>query len=125
MVSAAVRKHVHAPFEWGASDCSFVFDLIRDMTGFDAIASIRGYTNEREALRALKAAGYETTLDLIEANFPEIDPALAQRGDIGYPADVPHPLMSPAVIDGAHAYSKHPAGGVVVPRALITRAWAV
>lgn len=95
------------------------------MTGFDPGAEMRGYSSEREALAKVKAAGYSTMLEFVEANFSEIDPALAQRGDIGYPRDIPHPLMSPAIIDGPLAYSKHPAGGVVISRDLLARAWAV
>lgn len=110
---------------WGASDCAFVFDFIRDATGFDPIANIRGYSSEAGALKAIRRAGYATTLDLVEQNFVEIEPEFAQRGDIGYPSCLAHDLMSPALIDGAFAYSKHPAGGVTVPRPFITRAWAV
>jgi len=102
-----------------------VFDWIFEATGFDAISDIRGYTSEAGALKALRRAGYATTLDLVEQHFVEIEPRLAQRGDIGYPSSIPNPLMSPAVIDGAFAFSKEPRGGVVVPRRIITRAWAV
>lgn len=102
-----------------------MFDFIRDATGFDAIERIRGYSSEAGALRALRAAGYATTLELIQACFVEIEPKFAQRGDIGYPAKIPHALMSPALIDGAFAHSKHPAGAVSVPRNSIARAWAV
>lgn len=125
ILRATITKHAHTPFVWGQSDCSFVFDAIRDMTGFDPGAEMRGYSSEREALAKVKAAGYSTMLEFVEANFSEIDPALAQRGDIGYPRDIPHPLMSPAIIDGPLAYSKHPAGGVVISRDLLARAWAV
>lgn len=121
----AIAAHARQPFVWGASDCSFVFDIIRDMTGRDPIAEIRGYSSELGALRALRAAGYATTLDLIERNFVEIPPATAQRGDIGYPSNIAHPLMSPAIIDGANCYSKEPRGAVVFPRNHIARAWRV
>jgi len=122
---ATIARHINAPFAWGSSDCGFVFDWVRDACDFDPIDDVRGYTSEREALRAVRDAGFETVADLVAARFVEIDPAMAQRGDLGYPADIPHPLMSPAIIDGAHAYSKHPAGGVIVPRSAIVRAWAV
>lgn len=125
ILRAIIAKHTHAPFVWGSSDCSFAFDFIRDAIGFDAIESIRGYSSEAGALKALRRAGYASTLELIEQNFVEIEPEFAQRGDIGYPANIPHALMSPALIDGAFAYSKHPAGAVMVPRRLIVRAWAV
>lgn len=122
---AGIAQRVFAPFVWGESDCGFVFDIIRDMTGFDAIADIRGYRDERSALRAVRNAGFPSVMALVEARFVEIDPAFAQRGDIGYPSIVPHQLMSPAIIDGANGYSKDLTGGVVVPISHLVRAWAV
>ena len=120
-----ILAHATTPFVWGSSDCAFVFDIIRDMTGFFPIEDMHVYTSEAGAVRVLRAAGFNSMLELVEACFPEIPPAMAQRGDIGYPADIPHPLMSPAIIDGANAYSKHPAGGIIIPRHHLTRAWAV
>ena len=120
-----LAHHLAAPFEWGVSDCAFVFDIVRDMTGYDAIADGRGYTTEAGAMKALKRAGFETMLDLFSARFPELDPAMAQRGDLGFPAVTPNPLMNPAIIDGASAFTKYPGGRLVVPRHAIARAWAV
>lgn len=120
-----VRKNIVAPFQWSASDCSFVFDAIREMTGFDAIEDIRGYGDEGSALRALRKAGFKSVLELVEEKFEEIEPAFAGRGDIGYPATIVHPLMSPAIIDGANAFSKEPRGPVVFPIDKIARAWKV
>lgn len=113
------------PFDWGTSDCAMFADVVKALTGFDPIEGIRGYASELSAVRRLRAAGYVTTYELVAAHFPEIDPALAGRGDLGYPAEIPHPLMSPAVIDGAYAYSKGLDGAVIMPRSLITRAFAV
>lgn len=120
-----IAEHMAKPFAWGASDCSFVFDIIFEMTGFDPIEDVRGYSTEAGAFKALKRAGFETTLDLVSEHFVEIPPGLAQRGDIGYPASIPNDLMSPAIFDGASAFSKEPSGGVIVPRDVIVRAWAV
>jgi hypothetical protein len=120
-----IATHVRTPFAWGQSDCSFVFDFIARATGFDAIADIRGYASEAGALKALRRAGYASTLELIQAHFVEIEPTTARRGDIGYPADVPNVLMSPALLDVSMAYSKEPCGAVVVARNIIARAWAV
>lgn len=123
---AVMAKHLSDPFEWGGSDCSFVFDVIEAVTGFDAIADMRGYLTEAGALRAIRRAGFETVQEIVEASFCEIPPGLAIRGDIGYPAVVAHPLMSPALIDGSNAFSKQPHRGVIViERAFIARAWAV
>lgn len=120
----SLARHLAAPFEWGGSDCAFSLDIARDMTGFDILDGLRGYTNAQEAMETLRAAGYQTVLDLVAAHFPEISPSEAQRGDLGYPADVA-PLMSPALINGPVAHSKSMAGPVTVPRGLIARAFAV
>lgn len=121
-----LAEHRAAPFVWGASDCSLAFDVVKALTGFDAIETVRGYDSEQSAMRRLVAAGFSSTLDLVEHHFVEIAPAKAQRGDLGYPAAIPHRLMSPAVIDGAMAYSKAPSEGwIVVPTSSLVRVFAV
>lgn len=120
-----IGAHINEPFVWGQSDCTFVFDVIRDMTGYDAIAEIRGYSTEAGALKSMLKAGFQSAIDLICERFEEVDPALAIRGDIGYPASVAHPLMCPAIIDGANAFSKAIGGAIIVPRSAIARAWRV
>lgn len=126
IMRAGIRQSLATPFAWGASaDCTFVFDIIRDMTGFDAIADFRDYSDEKSALRMLKRTGFESVKDLVASKFEEIDPAFAGRGDIGYPDAILHPLMSPAIIDGPNAFSKEPRGPVVFPIDKITRAWKV
>lgn len=120
-----LELHLNRPFAWGDSDCSLCFDAVEAMTGFDPIADIRGYRSRLGALRKLHAAGFETVFDLVATVFPEIPPAHAQRGDLGYPEQVSDCLMSPAVIDGTNAYSKGPDGPVVFPRSQIVRAFAV
>jgi hypothetical protein len=124
-MSRAIACHRNVPFIWGSSDCALAFDVMQVMTGRDAIADLRGYVDEFTLLRRLVAAGFETGVQLVEARFREIAPVNAMRGDLGYPADVPHRLMSPAVIDGAYAYSKGPQGFITIPRSQITRAFAV
>jgi hypothetical protein len=119
-----ITRHAAAPFEWGVSDCSLAFDCVAAITGFDPIANIRGYTSAAEARRRLAEAGFRDVLSLVEARFPEIAPSEAQRGDLGFVAEVA-PLMSPAVINGAIAHSKALAGMAQIPRGLIVRAFAV
>ncbi len=121
----SISLNMSQPFVWGQWDCSFVFDIVRDMTGFDPIQDVRGYSTEAGALKRLKQAGYTSALDLVERHFVEIAPATAQRGDIGYPMTISRELMSPAIIDGVHAFSKEPSGGVLIPRSSIARAWRV
>lgn len=125
MLREGIARCMGTPFEWGAADCGFVFDVVRDMTGCDPFEPIRGYRSEAGALRRLYAAGYASVLEFVEANFCEIDPRLAQRGDLAYPGEIGHALMSPAIVDGAFMYSKTTVGGVRIPRHFIARAWAV
>lgn len=123
---AAVDLYRGGRFSWGVADCgTFFADCVLFMTGFDPIADIRGYRDERSALKRLKAAGFDTVEALVACRFPPVAPALAQRGDLGYPAGAHDRLMSPAVITGSEAHAMTPEGLTVFPRALIVRAWAV
>lgn len=122
---AVLMRHQAGPFVWGQSDCALFADAVAAMTGYDPLADCRGYTSEFGALKKLKAAGFDNVDELVAARFVEIAPVAAQRGDLGYPARIARPLMGPAVIDGAHAFSKGPEGFVVVPRSVIVRAFAV
>lgn len=124
-LKTVIEAHQRQPFLWGASDCGVMAsDAVRVMTGFNPTEGLR-YGSERGALRAFRRAGYASALDLVEKLFPEVDPAHAQRGDLVYPMCVVDPLMSPAVLDGAYAFSKNQSGAVVIPRAMIVRAFAV
>jgi hypothetical protein len=120
-----LAHHRWTPFEWGRSDCAFAFDVVAAITGYDAIAAYRAYHDEATCMRQLVRAGFPSISDLVAAHFPEISPCDAMRGDLGYPAEVPHRLMSPAIIDGPAAHSKGPDGFITIPRASITRAFAV
>lgn len=113
------------PFEWGVSDCSLAFDVVLAITGFDALDGNRWYRTEEEAFNVLYQLGFRTVIELVEANFPEIEPFEAQRGDLGYPGKIPHPLMSPAVYVGPLWVSKSPHGDVFVSGSTIKRVFAV
>lgn len=122
---AAIQRHQSLPFRTGVSDCGIMAaDCVLAMTGWNPLHGIR-YATDRGCLRAFHDAGYASALDLVERLFPEIPPSLAMRGDLGFPIAVASPLMSPAVIDGPHAFSKNPDGPVIIPRTLIVRAFAV
>lgn len=121
----ALGLHRAAPFSWGKSDCTMFAHVVWAMTGWDPIEDIRGYTDERSAMRKLLDAGFRSAPELIQARFTEIPVSEAQRGDIGYPEIIGHRLMSPAVIDGQSAFSKSPDGWLVLPRSAIKVAFAV
>ena len=113
------------PFVWGESDCAILFsEAVEALTGFNPIADGGTYTTRIGALRGLKKLGFDSVFDLVAARFPEIPPAHAMRGDLGF-ADGFDPLLSPAVIDGSVAHSKSESGYVIVPRGHILRAFAV
>lgn len=119
-----IARHLADPFVWGQSDCAMWADVVRAMTGYDPIHDGRGYTSADGALRNLRAVGFRSVLDLVVARFPEVPPAHAQRGDIGFPADV-SPLSGPLVIVGSEAVTKSLAGPIIVARGVIVRAFAV
>lgn len=120
----AIALHQAMPFAWGVSDCTMFADVVRAMTGFDPIADYRSYTTEIGAMRMLKKAGVTSMLEYVAAIFPEIPPAMAGRGDLGFAAEI-GPLVSPAVFDGAVALSKNERGPLFKSRAHIVRAFAV
>ena len=70
------------PFAWGPQDCvTLAADWVVTCVGFDPAARWRGWTNARQALRAIAAAGglragWATAL-------PAIPVGSAQRGDVG------------------------------------------
>lgn len=122
---SAIQRHQSIPFKTGVSDCGIMAaDCVLAMTGFNPLQGIR-FATDAGCIRSLREAGYASALDLVERLFREIPPSQAMRGDLGFPAHVPSPLMSPAVIDGPNAFSKNPDGPVVIPRTLIVRAFAV
>jgi hypothetical protein len=58
-LSQLIVQRAQQPFQWGVSDCAmWAFDCVRDMTGCDPAADLRGnYSNAREAMRLLRAEG--------------------------------------------------------------------
>lgn len=73
-----LRSRRRAPFQWGVNDCAlFAADAAHAITGADPAAEYRGYSDEVEALRLIKAAGGMRAL----VALPEKPVAFAQRGD--------------------------------------------
>lgn len=69
--------------EWGVHDCViFGADAVLAMTGDDVASDVRGqYDGPISAARIIKKNGFDSLGDMIAARLPEIDVALAQRGD--------------------------------------------
>lgn len=88
--SAVLKEYRQSPFVWGEHDCClFAADMIRAMTGLDPAESFRGrYTTAIEAFVVIEQSGADSFVELVsqvceQHGFPDIDPAFAQRGDIG------------------------------------------
>lgn len=82
-LAAHLAEREHAPFSWGSNDCAlFVCDAVAAMTGHDPAADVRGYRDERSALRVVQRLG---GLRVIGASRfgAEISPLQAQVGDVG------------------------------------------
>ena len=123
---SVIERHQREAFVWGESDCAVMCgDVIWAITGVNVM---RGYWwgSERGAIVALRRSGVSSAVEAFTAGRCEIPPGEACRGDLGAIAEHEgEPLMSPAIIDGAFAFSKNKDGPVIVPRSAIVRAWAV
>ena len=77
----AARREV--PFKWGENDCClFAADTVQVLTGVDHARDFRGtYATENEAATVLAEKGCIRTI-ATAALGAEIDPKLAQRGDV-------------------------------------------
>ncbi|MEP6827912.1 MAG: hypothetical protein ABJA10_07540 [Aestuariivirga sp.] len=64
VINRACVKALASPFQWGFHDCcSFVCDVLDEVTGRDPMADLRGsYSSEEEALAALGVAGLVATV---------------------------------------------------------------
>lgn len=121
---AAIERHQALPFQWGVSDCAVMCgDVMRAVTGRHVLKGYR-WASERGAIVELRRAGFATAIEFFTSGLDEIDPAMAMRGDIGVVDVGAHGLSSPAIIDGAWAFSKNTDGAVMVPATMIVRAWA-
>lgn len=120
-----IDHHMHAPFQWGVSDCGILFaDVSKALTGFDPLKHMRRYRTKAGALKTLKRHGYDSVADLVADKFEEFPMAQAGRGDLAMP-EITDALSSPAVITGAQAVSKNEHGPVVLPRSLLIQAYRV
>lgn len=85
-LAALVEARERMPFAWGSFDCAlFGADAVLALTGSDPAAAYRGlYDTQLGAAVALRRICGGGVSQAVEANgWPEISPALAQRGDVG------------------------------------------
>jgi hypothetical protein len=78
-----LKESQNTPFAWGSHDCCiFAANVILELTGVDHAADIRGtYTTAAEAARMIEERGGIKGI-ATTALGSEINPKLAQRGDV-------------------------------------------
>lgn len=111
------------PFAWGPQDCvTFAADWVVECLGFDPAARWRGWTNAREAVRAIEAAGG------LEAGWAAqlqpIPPAFAGRGDIGL-VRVGRARLASVIVERETVVGTGPQGLERLPRGRLVRAYLV
>jgi hypothetical protein len=114
-------------FEYGVMDCAtFVANCVHAMTGTDPMKDLRGqYHSAQEALAACAAMGHAQPVDYLASLFKEIEPAMAQTGDIAMvTSDIPDwPAMG--VFSGPRIMVMRPDGLGSLPRTDALRAFKV
>jgi len=128
------------PFQWGTNDCAmFTCDAVQEMTGVDLAAEFRGYMDKSGAAAALAGyvrrrgitSGCETLLEAVavlvaaEHGLEEIEPGMAQRGDVVLLRDdAGQHVLGVMGFDGLLAVMLV-AGAALVIAELADRAWRV
>ncbi len=114
------------PFCWGSWDCGLLAaDCVLAMTGVDIAAEFRGrYTTARGARRVMRGDMAEMMARVSKTyGMPEINPAMAQRGDM---VMVDTPLGDAlGICVGARVACTGPDGLVYVPSSTARCAWKV
>lgn len=84
-LNAVVEAYQNEPFVWGKTDClCMAEDVVLAITGSSPAQPFRGsYDTRIGAAKVLLERGYDDLQDALEAHFPRVDPAWAQRGDLG------------------------------------------
>lgn len=128
LIEAAVKRAMRSEFEWGRDDCClWVCDLIREATGQDLAAPLRGYHSAAGAARKLKAyAGgglCEAAVRL--ASEARLKPArLPYRGVlVGVVADLAGPAL--ALFWKDRWIGRTIRGATVLPAHAATVAWRI
>jgi len=81
-LDALLFTRLQTPFNWGTNDCAlFAADAVRDTTGEDLAANLRGYTTARQALRIISAHGGLQAIATRALGEP-LPPTYACTGDV-------------------------------------------
>jgi hypothetical protein len=81
---ATKKQFFEKPFVWGETDClQMAAFCLKQLGHEEPTASVRPYTDEKSALRALARAGHRSMVDAVDAyGLARIAPAMAAIGDI-------------------------------------------
>lgn len=125
-LNETIEASRRTPFVWGQSDCAiFAADAIRAVTGEDIAAGYRGtYSDAAGALQALQDAGFADLAEMAVAYLPEVEPIMAQAGDIvALPS--PETGWTLGVVIGERVIGRDLAGLVTIDRSAAQRAFRV
>lgn len=82
LLSEFIEEYRNQPFEWGVVDCMQVTRAwTTRLTGVDPCPELKDYSTSLGAYRTLRALGFETLEDALDAHFERRPSGFAQRGD--------------------------------------------
>lgn len=112
-------------FRMGSQDCAlFASGAVRAMTGHDPAAAFRGtYTDLKTGLERLKAAGFKSHIQIVDALFDRVPAAFAQVGDLAL-IEVPEGYAL-GLVAGDTLVCLTPAGLGHLPRSAAVTTWWV
>ncbi len=134
LLRQAEEKRWTQKFVRGQSDCVLtVADMVREFVEnqFDIAARYRGkYNSDLEAMRFVRneCGGdmlAEFRKNFLELDITEINPKLAQRGDVGYVDGGDITNSGACIFVGYGALSPADVGFTRVPRSKINAAWRI
>jgi hypothetical protein len=126
---ATLDEFLGKPFQWGRSDCARMVAAHLRRLGYKVQVPSKGsYGTPRSALKALRARGFESMMDAIDAvGLERIAPAEAVCGDIvcGASGD-PFGALGVKLNNGRLlGYHEHAPGAAVLQELGLETAWRV
>lgn len=124
---AAIDSARTEVFAWGTMDCAtFAADCVQAMTTIDPMAGLRGtYHTALEAKAVVNSAGFADSVEMVASMFDEIEPGMAQTGDIVSVASDDPDWDALGIISGPRIMVMAPDGLGSLPRTDALRAFQV
>lgn len=115
-----IDKKRKIEFSWGVNDCcTFVCDIVLEMTGKDAASKHRGkYKTKLEAIRSLKKNG--SIIDCFDELFEEVKVINIKRGDV-----ILHEKMALGIFFGGGVISMSEKGLIKKTKFEVIKAWSI